>query len=90
MTRGSDRIDRFYLRPDLWCVPPVMELDSHTGMIRHPFANHSLCRRVTAMAVDDQDSFEPLLCHYIENVAHDRHIRFDAQCDRSGNARNTA
>ena len=52
-------------------------------MIGHPFANEPLCRRLAAMAVDNQDSSESLLRHRIEYVAQDRHIRFDAQRDRS-------
>ena len=35
------------------------------------------------MAVDDQDSSESLLRHCVENVAQDRHVRFDTQRDRS-------
>src|SRR2546423_1715515 len=50
----GDGIDRLDPRPNFRCVPPVMKLDPHARMICHPFAGESLCRRVAAMAIDDQ------------------------------------
>ena len=35
------------------------------------------------MAIDDQDPSEPLLRQRVENVAQDRHVRFDTERDRS-------
>ena len=67
----------------LWRVPPVVELDSHARVVCHPFAHQPLSRRVAAMSIDDQDSLEPLLCHHVENVAQERQIRFDPQCNGS-------
>src|SRR6476620_7869256 len=57
----GDGIDRLDLSPNFGCVPPVMKLDPHARMICHPFAGESVCRRVAAMAVDDQDSSKALL-----------------------------
>ena len=83
----SDGIDCLHLRPDFGRVPPVVELDPHAGMICDPFADESLRGRVAAVAVDNQDAFEPLLGHRIENVAHHRHVGFHRSVIVPGNAR---
>src|SRR5438270_11351163 len=43
------RVDRLHLRPNSGRIPPVMKLDSDTGMISHPFAGERLGWRVAAM-----------------------------------------
>ncbi len=80
---GSDRIDCLHLRPDFGRVPPVVELDAHSGMICEPFADESLRGRVAAVAVHNQDAFEPVPGHRIENVTHNRHVGFHPKSDRS-------
>ena len=43
--------------------------------------------RVAAVAVDNQDAFEPLLGHRIENVIHRQHAGFHPMVIVPGNAR---
>src|SRR5215469_18418846 len=66
----SNGIDCLHLSPHFWGVPPIVELDTHSGMICHPFADESLRRRIAAVAIHDQDALEPLLRHRIENITY--------------------
>jgi hypothetical protein len=36
------------------------------------------------MSIDNQDAFEPLLCHRIKDVAHHAQVSINAQRDRAG------
>src|SRR5262249_49724538 len=76
-------IDRLHLRPNFRRIPPIVKFDPHSGMICHPLADEALRRRIAAMAIDNQDAFEPLLRRGIENVAHDRDVGFHTERDRS-------
>src|SRR5215471_2741344 len=78
-----DGISGFDLSPYFWRVPPIMEFDPHSRMICYPFADESLSGRIAAVAIENQDAFEPLLCHRIENITHHRHVGFRSKSDRS-------
>src|SRR5215471_12756011 len=79
----SNGSDCLHLSPDFWSVPPIVELDPHSGMICHPFADESLSGRIATVTIHYQDAFEPLLCRRIENITYHRHIAFKPKSDRS-------
>src|ERR1041384_4701798 len=77
-------IDRLHFRPGLGRVPPIMEEDLAALVVRGPFGGKLLHGAVAAVAVADHDALEAAVCHAVENVAHQREVRLDAQGDRAG------
>src|SRR4029079_6510883 len=70
-------------RPGSRRVPPVVEQHATVRMVRRPFGDELLNRRVAAMAVHDENAPEAAVRQTIEDIANDVQVRLDAQRDRT-------
>ncbi len=78
------RIDLLDLGHGLRRIPPVVPLDLHAAIAVQPFEHGAVRRAVAAMAVDDDDLPEAGAHHVVEDVAHQRAQRRQAQRHRAG------
>ena len=61
-----------------------MKFNSNAGMIRHRFAGNGLGWCVAAVPIDDQDAFETVFRHGVENIANYSQKCFGPQGDGPG------
>ena len=80
----GDRIDLLDLGEGFRRVPPVVELDLHRRMVRHPLDRHGMRRLVAAMAVDHQDAPKAAARQAVQHVANQPGIGLDPQADGAG------